>query len=154
MKKNGLMGLIISTSILLVGCSSFTVTKPDPTDQVEQVNGFSRDPTTDHLIMKIEFSQQVDPKTVTIHKTLILKFAKDPNAGAQLNWTDTQHLTITTDLPVDQLMTFTPDGGWTLTIIGTDKGDGIVKDLNGKVLDGDKDGTDGGDYIMGYRIIG
>jgi hypothetical protein len=51
-------------------------------------------------------------------------------------------------------MNFHPDDGFTLTILGTDNGNGVVQSTTGVTLDGNYDGKPGGNYVKVFRIIG
>lgn len=144
---------LLILTVLLGGCV-FVVSSPRPPDETATLSGFTRLPTTDQLQMKIIFSQPYDKTTIVVGKTLILQFTKDANAGATLTYPDATTLIVTTTKSVNELMNFVPDDGWCLKLIGTDAGNGVVKNTSGTILDGDYDNKVGGDYKMCYRIIG
>jgi hypothetical protein len=155
MKKLNWLSRLLICSLFISLCScSFRVTAPLPSDTTAAVNGFSMDPTG-HLVIKVTFSDPVDRSTVITQKTLILKFAKNANESATLLWSaDNKTLTITTVDRRDDIMTFSPDGGFSLTLIGVDTGNGVVKSTKGAILDGDYSGKPGGNYVKGFTIIG
>ena len=43
---------------------------------------------------------------------------------------------------------------YTISVIGTDAGNGAVTDFNSEPLDGDNDNTPGGDFLKELAIIG
>jgi hypothetical protein len=144
--------IVFGLFVPLFGCS-FRVTAPLPSDTTATVNGFSTDPSG-HLVIIVTFSDPVNGSTVIPQKTLILKFAKNANENAALTWLTSKTLKIVTVDKRDDLMTFTPDGSFSLTLIGTDSGNGVVKSASGAALDGNYDNKPGGDYVKGFTIIG
>jgi hypothetical protein len=153
-KTKNLFGLFVAGSVLALTSCGFRVTSPTPSDVTATYNGFSSN-ASGQLIIKVSFSDPVNQNTVVARKTLLLKFTKNANANATLSWSlDSKVLTITTVDTRDNLMSFQPDDGFTLTLIGRDRGDGVVKSTGGAALDGDYDGNAGGDYRKGFFIIG
>ena len=97
----------------------------------------------------------MDRNTVTPMKTLKLHFSKDANANAIVNWsTDNKTATIQTSLTRDDLNIFRPDDHFSLTLIGTDEGNGVVKSADGAILDGDYSNSAGGNYLISFTILG
>lgn len=145
----GLVLILFSSCALLIHVDS-----PKPTDPNVQVNGYSMD-AAGHYIIKIIFNYAINTSTVISTKTLILKFSKDANTNAAITWSpDSKTATVTTIKTRDDLNIFQPDDHFSLTLIGTDAGNGVIKSTGGYVLDGDYDNTGGGDYVIGFTIIG
>jgi len=148
-------------SILLIAglaqaCALLRVTAPLPTDPVARVNGYSRD-GNGRLVITITFNEPVKQSSVVVGKTLIVSGQADNNAAGTLAWSpDGKTVTFTSTKTLDQLISprSTTDAFFTLTIIGTDSGQGAVTDASGNRLDGDYDGTAGGDYKMSFTLIG
>lgn len=152
--KRQLVLLILSANLLASCAVNLVVLTPNPTNATAQVNGYSMD-NAGHYIIVVKFNMAVDPSTVMVGKTLNLRFAKDPNATAALSWSATNdQLTITTTKTRDELNLFHPDDAFTVTLIGTDAGNGAVKSKSGKILDGDYQGGAGGNYVMSFTLIG
>jgi hypothetical protein len=149
--------LAVSLTLILTLCACKTnlvVLTPQPTNATAQVNGFTMD-NQGHYVIDVKFNERVDQSTVMVGKTLLLKFSKDANADATLSWSpDGLELKITTTKTRPDLNTFNPDDSFSLTLIGTDAGNGVVKSAAGKVLDGDYQDGAGGDYRMGFTLIG
>ncbi len=159
--KTIFVGLFV---LLLSGCSTFQVTKPTTAAQGASDFTFGGTDLQGPLIIKVQFNQAVDSGTVIPGKTLILDTQiRDPQNGqltrkeidGTVQWNGDQEFTYTTtkirkDLPFQG----GPDVGFTLTLIGTDKGNGVVKAKDGTLLDGDKDGTAGGDYKRQFLLPG
>ncbi len=144
---------IVGIASLLYSCS-FQISSPKPKDATDNTSGPPVN-ANGQLVISVVFTDPVDQNTVVPGKTLILKFPKDPNAAMDIAWSaDFKNLTITTIKKSFELLTLAPDGGFTLTFIGTDKGDGVVKTKSGAILDGDYDSKPGGDYLKGYIIVG
>lgn len=153
-KTNKLFGLPVLVLLVTLASCSFRVTSPTPSDVTATYNGFSSN-SSGQLIIKLNFSDPVNQSTVIAQKTLLLKFTKNANAAATLSWSlDSKVLTITTVETRDNLMSFQPDDGFTITLIGRDRGNGVVKSSGGTILDGDYDGNAGGDYRKGFFIVG
>jgi len=142
-------------AIFFIGCSSLVqVISPNPTDPTATTNGYNMD-AAGHYIIKIVFNNAINPSTVVIKQTLKLHFSKDPNADATIAWSpDSKIATVTTVLTRDMLNIFRPDDHFTLTLVGTNEGNGVVKSAGGDVLDGDYSNSGGGNYVMGFTIIG
>ncbi|MEW5804382.1 MAG: cohesin domain-containing protein [bacterium] len=108
-----------------------------------------------HIVIKVTFSDPVQTATVVVRKTLILDAEKDHNAAGTISWSsDRKELTFRTTNTVSNLLQFNPDGFFSLQLIGTDTGNGAIKDDNGNPLDGDENGTYGGNYTTGFCLIG
>lgn len=153
MKTNRILGAILFFAIVLLSAScTFKVVSP------KALQTSSSDYTldnNDHISIEIVFNHVVDQNTVVVGKTLILETEKKPNAGGTLSWSaDGKTATFVSADSADDLLIFDSDGFFTLHLIGTDTGDGVIKDQPGKVLDGDADGTDGGDYKTTFVLVG
>jgi hypothetical protein len=153
-QQNKIPWLIIAASLSMLYSCTFQIASPKPSDPAENTSGPPVN-ADGHLVITLKFTDPVDINSVVFDKTFFLDFSKKPGAHASFNWSaDAKTLTITTDDQRSDLVSLLPDGGFTVRLIGTDKGNGTVKSTNGVILDGDYDGKPGGDYIKVYRIIG
>ena len=102
----------------------------------------------------IAFDQTMDSSTITNDTVIVKVFV----AGEEL-------LVNGTIYTGERMLMFRPDGwypGWqapgdrlvVITLIGTDRGSGVIKSALGVTLDGDRDGNPGGDYVYEYTILG
>lgn len=147
---------VLLLTMALPGCATFRVNSPNPSDFYARVNGWSRDPITNHIKITVVFNSPVNRASVVPGKTLILLTSKDPNAGGMVgNWSmDNKSFTFETNKQWDALLSPHPDDSFTLRIIGTDVGQGAVVNSANEALDGDYDGNPGGDYKMTFTLIG
>ena len=145
--------VMVIIAILLVSCiGSFRVLSPKREQTSSQDFSFDN---TGHITIEIRFHAPVRTNTVVVGKTLVLVTDKDPNADGSLKWSgDDREVTFTTDKTAADLLRYDPDGHFTLKLIGTDTGDGAIKTKDGSLLDGDADGTGGGNYKTGFTHIG
>jgi hypothetical protein len=149
--------LMVPTLFLVAACANtLQVLTPQPTNPTDQVNGYTiTAPPLNQLSFKVTFNNPVAMASVVPGQTLRLTTSKDPNAGGSLSWSpDRKVLTFTTTKGVDDLLFQNPDASFCLTLVGTDAGQGVVKDDTGKALDGDLNGTSGGDWKMCFTRIG
>jgi hypothetical protein len=147
--------VFIGMGIFFTACSSYVqVISPNPTDATAEVNGYKMD-ATGHYVIIIVFNKTMDPASVVVKKTLKLHFTKDPNADAVVIWSaNNTTARVTTTLTRDDLDKFQPDDHFSLTLVGTDEGNGVVKSSTGQVLDGDYNSSAGGNYVMGFTVLG
>jgi hypothetical protein len=133
---------------------NLVVLSPKPDDATAKVNGYTMD-NAGHYSVHVKFNMAVDTASVVVGKTLILRFSKDPNTAATITWSaNGEELTVTTSKTRSELNTFNPDDSFTLTLVGTDAGSGVVKSGTSKILDGDYQGGPGGNYVMTFTLIG
>jgi len=139
------------TALMLTACSSFRVaTRPT----LQSPSGHSMDPG-DRMQVKIRFNQPVDRSTLVLGKTFVLTTENHDAVRGSLYWSaDSRSVTFRSALPLKDLFTFDPDGHFTLRIIGTDAGQGAVRDRAGEYLDGDGDDVQGGNYEETLVITG
>jgi hypothetical protein len=113
------------------------------------------DPVTGRISINIAFNQAADSTTIKVGQTLILNTSQYPNAaGTYTPSAGGAQGVFTTSLDVDQLLFQQPDAEFILTLLGTNRGSGVVKDLAGNALDGDGDGQPGGDFSMTFVRVG
>ena len=167
------LAVLVSAGLIFAGCTgvppglvttyakTFRVVSPitGPTGSIE---GYTRT-GNDHISIVVTFNRSVDRNTVIKGKTLILYFAKDPNADVDLIWTDQDRVvTITTRNSLADLASFTPDIFFSLTLKGNPRSELmisgqpplVVRSADGLVLDGDYDAQPGGDYVASFAIVG
>lgn len=122
--------------------------------------GYTLTPLGRHVSIQVTFTQPVDPTTLIARQTVVLHFAGDPNADAQLALSaDKRVLTITTRNSFFELTTpfnpFTPDTRFSLRLKGNARRPSgmlgpVIKSSKGHVLDGNRDSKDGGDYKTSF----
>jgi len=142
---------LATTALMLAACSTFRVASK-PT--LISPSGHSMDPV-DRLQVKIQFNQPVNRSTLVLGKTFILTTENHDTVRGSLYWSaDSRSVTFRSAMSLKQLFTFDPDGHFYLKIIGTDTGNGAVKDRAGEFLDGDGDDVQGGNYDETLVITG
>jgi hypothetical protein len=167
------LAVLASAGLIFAGCTglppglvttyakTFRVVSPitEPTGSAE---GYTRT-GNDHISIVVTFNRSVDPGTVIVGRTLILYFAKDHSATADLQWSDQNRvLSITTRNSLADLARFTPDIHFSLTLKGNPSSELVisgqphlvVRSADGLVLDGDYDAQPGGDYVASFVILG
>ena len=136
---------------MLTACSTFRVVSEQ---QLKSPSGHPMQ-TSDRMQVKVNFNQPVDGKTVVLGKTFILTTENHDTVRGSLYWSaDSRSVTFRSAMSLKQLFTFDPDGHFYLKIIGTDTGNGAVKDRAGEFLDGDGDDVQGGNYDETLVITG
>ncbi|HEX5654018.1 MAG TPA: hypothetical protein VFX58_13145 [Chitinophagaceae bacterium] len=141
---------MLITALLHVTCT-FRVVSP----KAFQSSSQDFDASDGFITITVTFNEDVDKNTVVIGKTFILVTEKVPNApGAFIPTPDPRKLIFKTTSKVSDLLTFDPDGFFSLKMIGSDTGDGAIKTVNGRHLDGDGNNTNGGDYSTSFVIVG
>jgi hypothetical protein len=148
--------LVVALSLsllLLAACSpSFHVTSPQAGQTSSQE--FSVDKTTGIITINVTFTQDVDLSTVQPRVNVQLVMETDANApfSAALQPGDAKVLVITSDGSAGDLCNFDPDCHFSLKILGS--GSSPVKSASGTALDGDANGSAGGDYSTSFTLIG
>ena len=140
--------------VLFPSCNgAMVVTYPDALQVGSQQYRITSD---GEISIDIHFNQPYDPETIVVGKTLILVTEKDLNAAG--NWiplsAEGEVIRFTTTMTIGDLLIHDPDGFFTLKLIGSDAGDGAIKSKSGRHLDGNRDGTDGGDYETTFSHVG
>jgi len=151
MKSKIMLVLFLAITFLSASCTTLKVVFPKALQTSSQ--DFS---TADgHITIKVTFNRAVNQSTVVVGKTFVLVTEKDPNSSGSLAWSvDGKTVTFRTTKTKNDLLIFDPDGRFTLKLIGSDTGNGAIKDLGGKHLDGDSNNADGGDYSTSFILIG
>jgi hypothetical protein len=123
--------------------------------RASQVSSQEFSANDERLSITIVFNRPVAKNTVVVGRTLIVVTDKDQNAGGSLVWMpDARSVTFRSTKSVSDLLHFNPDGSFQLKLIGTDTGNGSIKDLNGSPLDGNSNLTPGGDFETRFRLVG
>ena len=106
---------------------------------------FSKDPRSP---IWIEFDASIDSSTVTKDTVMVKSSASEsPIEGILDTGTRTLMFRPSEAYPVGEEETKI-----SITLIGTDKGSGVIKDAKGVPFDGDKDGKAGGDFTYKFNI--
>jgi len=146
--------LVLFFGSLLFSSCSFQVVYPKPVDPSENTSGPPIN-AAGQLVITIQFTDPVNLGSLVMGKTVLLSFPGNPSVAANLSLSiDLKTLTITTKDIASNLLHLSPDGGFTLQLVGTDRGNGVITTTSNTVLDGDYDGKPGGNYVKQYHIIG
>lgn len=116
----------------------------------------------DKISIIVTFSRSVEISSVTDNKSIRLTFSSGINTPLKFDWSnDNKTLQITTVKTRSELLQHRPDAFFRLTLKGnpasvitTANNKIMIKDVNGKALDGDNDGTEGGDFIIRFVSVG
>jgi len=130
----------------------FVVVSPDQSDYNPAGGTFTTD-GEGHLIITVTFNRPVDLNSMVPAATVYFEGVAI-SQGTVVFSNANKTITFTT---TDDVVDFATIGGnwyFDFLLIGTDAGDGVVKDSNGMVLDGDEDGVAGGNYLLNLYIIG
>jgi hypothetical protein len=142
---------LASATLMLTACTTFRVVSKRP---LQSPSGHAMQ-SSDHMQLKINFSEPVDRSTVVPGKTFILTTENHDHVRGSLYWSaDGRSLTFRSRKTLKELFTFDPDGHFHVRIIGTDAGNGAVRDRDGELLDGDDDNLPGGNYDAALVISG
>ena len=115
--------------------------------------GFLSTDGSGHLIISVTFNRGVDISTVKPAQTIY--FEGDAISAGNVEFSnENKTVTFTTTDQLSDFGTFEGNIYFDFLLIGDDAGDGVITDSNGMVLDGDKDGESGGDYVLNLYIIG
>lgn len=135
-----------------------TVIQPDPSDPLAVFSyAWSGD---DKLLIKVVFSGPMDASSAVARLNVVLRTSGDANADMALQWSpDATTMLLKTVKSSGDLLRPRPDDSFTLTLVGDDIRVGLLvkrglRDEFGLRLDGDRDGREGGNYVMSFTVIG
>lgn len=106
---------------------------------------FSKDPKSP---IWVEFDASIDSSTVT-KDTVIVKSSASENPIEGILDAGTRTLMFR---PYEEYPLGEDETKISVTLIGTDTGSGVIKDVKGVSFDGDKDGEAGGDFTYKFKI--
>jgi len=116
-------------------------------------SGFLSSDGNGHLIITVTFNRAVDISTVKPAQTIY--FEGDAISAGNVEFSnENKTVTFTTTDQLSDFGTYSGDVYFDFLLIGDDAGNGVITDSNGMVLDGDKDGESGGDYVLNLYVIG
>jgi hypothetical protein len=103
--------------------------------------------------INVVFTDAVDMSSVIAGTNVILETENDANADTTVYPGDVQFyfMIVSTD-DYHDLLTFDPDGFFTLHLLGS--GTSPIISADGEALDGDKDFEPGGDYETTFLLLG
>lgn len=105
------------------------------------------------LKITVAFSGAVDMSSLVAGTNVILVTEKDANASINItSGTTTADIVITSVADYGDLLTFDPDGFFSLKLLGS--GTSPIKNTSAESLDGDGNGAAGGDYETTFVLIG
>lgn len=123
-----------------------------PLNGTDQYATFSTFFPLQPITVNYTFSEEVDVSTVQFQETFFLTYGGTEFINYEpLGWSS-DNKTFSFMVFLDNVLEYEPIE---VTFVGTDQGDGVVKSIDGYVLDGDADGFPGGDYSSNiiYEII-
>lgn len=149
--SRSLIGLCAGVVLLLIGGCPYTFTVLYPTAMQTTSQDFQLD--NGKIVIRVTFSKPVDMSSLIAGTNVILVTETDPNANITITaGTTAADILITTVDDASDLLNFDPDGFFTLRLLGS--GANPIKSSTGEVLDGDGDGTAGGNYETTFVLIG
>lgn len=151
--KLKLILLFIAITMLCISCSStLRVVFPVPT--VNTVVDYKVTPDNKYEIT-VKFNRPIDINTVVVGMTFKLVTEVDSNADGVITWYNRNKTAVfISDKEYTDLGVWDPDSFFNIVLIGSDDGQGAIKDTNGVHLDGDGDGNDGGNFSFDFTTIG
>lgn len=130
----------------------FVVVSPDQSNYNPAGGTFTTD-GYGHLIISVTFNRPVDINSVVSPATVY--FQGDAiSEGTVIFSNGNKTITYTTTDEYPDFAHISGSAFFDFLLIGTDAGNGVVTDSNGMVLDGDEDGSAGGNYELNLYIIG
>ena len=116
----------------------------------------------DKIAVTLNFNWPVDISTVIAGRTVIMVFPKDGAPKLNLEWSNNNKtLVITTVKTRSRLLAHQPDAYFKLTLRGNpfnilraNNEPVMIKSAGGKILDGDYDDKEGGNYVISFISIG
>jgi hypothetical protein len=131
----------------------FVVVFPDQNDYASAGGGTFTTDGNGHLVITVTFNRAVDVNSVNPGQTIYFE-ADIISQGTVEFSNDNKTVTYTTTEVASDLGTFSPDMYFDFLLLGNDAGNGTITDSNGVILDGDKDGESGGNYVLNLILIG
>jgi hypothetical protein len=147
-----------------LGCKSYPPEPPPPPGNVLRVHEVSKGVPTwlepskynYKMYLSVVFTQPVDVSTLKIPGTVNLTYKNITEnkevsniPGVAYASPDKQTIVFVSNKTISDLGV-APGGGdrteMKMTLLGTDAGKGVIKSVSGVILDGDENGSPGGDY--------
>jgi hypothetical protein len=136
------------SAIMMAGCT-FQVLFPvamQTSSQDFEIDGSK-------IKIRVTFTRAVDMSSLVAGTNVILVTEQDANADINITSGSTAaDIVITSVADNGDLLTFDPDGFFTLRLVGS--GASPIQSSDGEALDGDSDGSAGGDYETTFVLIG
>lgn len=107
-----------------------------------------------HVKISVVFNRSIDLNTLLGGQTIYIQSGTNIVSGSVSYESATNTAIFTTTDPISTWCNFGPDCNFKFMVIGTDAGQGAVKDTDGMPLDGDEDGEPGGNYELTLVIVG
>lgn len=143
-----LVGVAVACSFCFVGCPGDAFQVIFPTNSQDFAIGGS-----DQLVMTVRFDSDVDMSSLVAGTNVILNTDTVMNANITITAGATANeIVITSDDTISNLLTFDPDGLFSLTLKGS--GANPILSVDGIPLDGDLNGFSGGDFVIQYILLG
>lgn len=133
------------------GCNDFEVSSPNANASFSQEFSIN---ASNQMVINVIFNEPVNTATVTLESTFIFT-SGGTNIPGNITWNGSNTIaTFTSSTTYGNFCAFTPDCFMQLQLIGTDNGNGAIENSNGCNLDGDNNGTQGGNYTTTFGILG
>lgn len=143
-----------SDTVTVMGTPNTRFRVEDPELASANSQDFSIESGTNKVIVEVTLNRAVDPSTVVPGETIYILYGTNVVSGTVSYSNDDKTITFTTSEPVADWCNFTPDCLFKFVLVGNDAGQGVVKDTGNMTLDGDDDGTIGGNYEINLILLG
>ena len=139
--------LLAVSAVFVAGCGgSLQVSVPD----ANQVSSQEFSIVDGQYVIEITFTDDVDFASISPQVNARFTFPKDSNAPVTVAQGSSAKIAVFTT--GEDVCEFTPDCGFSVTLQGS--GSSPIKSSSGDALDGDADGSAGGDYTTGFVHVG
>ncbi len=136
--------LLVGVIALGVSCGSSTCTLVDA-GKAEEVVSIENG----KLVLTYHFSKPINPSSVILNTTFFVRTDMIDAVAGKVDFPDEKTLRFVSDAPVEELMS--PEGGKiAVELLGTSPFKYWVADANDIPIDGDCDGTAGGNFLQEY----
>jgi hypothetical protein len=144
-----LLALGVGLALAAVSGCPFVVVFPEAL----QTSSQDFDLVDNKVEIRVAFNRAVDMSSLIAGTNVILEMETDANADITIDPGETtRDIVITSVDDAGDLCVYNPDCFFTLHLRGS--GANPIRDADGEALDGDRDGSAGGDYETTFVIIG
>ena len=154
MQASNRMWIVLCAGIslcLMVGCP-FQVVSP----QAMQTTSQDWELAGEKIRITVTFNKDVDRSSLVERTNVILVTERDLNASITIDppvgSLPTNQITITSVHDASDLLIYDTDGFFSLRLLGS--GANPIRSMEGDILDGDGNGTAGGEYETGFVHVG
>jgi hypothetical protein len=143
-----------SDTVSVIGTPNTRFRVEDPELASANSQDFSIESGTNKVIVEVTLNRAVDPATVVPGETIYILYGTSVVSGTVAYSNNDKTITFTTTEAVAEWCNFTPDCLFKFVLVGNDAGQGVIKDTGDMTIDGDDDGTIGGNYEINLILLG